>query len=61
MRVLYKLPPRSIDDTISITEYIRQKHLLTINFGIIHKLMVTKYLKYHRKTPTYLAVLIKPY
>ena len=61
IRVLYKLPPRSIDDTISITELMRQQHLLPINFRIIYKLLVTTHLAYHHRTPTYLVKLIKPY
>ena len=61
IRVLYKLPPRLIDDTISITELMRQQHLLPINFRIIYKLLVTTHLAYHHRTPTYLAKLIKPY
>ena len=60
IRVFYKLPTRSIDDTISITELMRQQHLLPINIRIIYKLLVTTHLAYHHRTPTYLATLIKP-
>ena len=57
IRVLYKLPPRSIDDTISITELMRQQHILLqqhipIHFRIIYKLLVTTHLAYHHRTPT---------
>ena len=46
---------------ISITELMRQQHILSINFHIIYKLLVTTHLEYHHKTPTYIAKLIKPY
>ena len=50
IRVLYALPQRSIDDTIGITELMRQQHLLPINLRIIYKLLVTKHITSHRHT-----------
>ena len=47
---IYKLPPRSIEDTISITELMRQQHLLSINFHIIYILLVTTHFAYHHET-----------
>ena len=35
MRVLYKLTPRSIDDTISITELMLQQHIILVGYQLI--------------------------